>query len=99
MSEASSTQWKCFLCWKWNDDWDQNQHIQTTHCMCCQRERTFVPKSVIIPDRAKPLALHGISNIQHPYRVEQLKTLTEMGLDLTSTANVGTTIDLPLRLD
>lgn len=83
-TSLSATTWKCFLCWKFNEDDDDT-------CACCKRERSYAPKSVVDKAHAQPLAMHGLATALHPFRDEQVRALVASGLDLSTIAENGWT--------
>ncbi|KAG3098652.1 hypothetical protein PI124_g11435 [Phytophthora idaei] len=46
--------WECFVCWKVNED-DEATADNCCLCRCCGRPRNFVPASLMISSKAKPL--------------------------------------------
>ncbi|GLD97816.1 hypothetical protein PINS_up006513 [Pythium insidiosum] len=81
---SSSPRWQCFLCWKWNE-------TSATRCVCCLRERTFGPSSIVNKALTRPLALHGVETALFPYRDDLLAALAQKGLDLSVAAQDGWT--------
>ncbi|KAF1788241.1 Ankyrin repeat-containing domain [Phytophthora cactorum] len=73
-----------FMCWKVNED-------ATDKCRCCGRPRNFVPASLMISSKAKPLVLHGLAAAQHELHPFLVHALQQSGLDLADSDSTGWT--------
>ncbi|ETN18952.1 hypothetical protein PPTG_21378 [Phytophthora nicotianae INRA-310] len=82
--------WECFICWKINED-DEAADEKHCLCHCCGRPRNFVPTSLIINSKAKPLVLHGLASAQHEFHPALVHALQQSGLDLADTDSGGWT--------
>ncbi|KAG2796376.1 hypothetical protein PC116_g26459, partial [Phytophthora cactorum] len=79
--------WECFVCWKVNEDAADKCCL----CRCCGRPRNFVPTSLMISSKAKPLVLHGLAAAQHELHPSLVHALQQSGLDLADSDSTGWT--------